>query len=418
MTIQLNLKNTILFCYILLAYFLGIVAQENDDVELRIDFNTGSVIANESPKVVKPINNITVAAGTTDTIIADLNDIFNDAESGSALNFSVISLDTSLVNVKINEFDSILEASFVPEKLGRTDIIITANDGSKNVHDTVSVVVKKAFYLKEHIPDTTIKSGYSILMVRKDISRIFPVLDSASNSKYTFNVSSNNEALVSVSANTQRNSITLEIADSSFGKADIEIIVEDEDQLAVKDTFTVKVKKSFRKKEYRRESVKLNPGISIFTGVNYSGAAVRLWFNDIIGIGLNGYYKWKQDGIGTAMELMVKPSLNFLLQPYGSLSGGYHRQTISKTYKEANNLKIEKDLPLFVFRAVGGLDAWLGESKQHVIGAEVGYTFGESKYTPLSITTIGSSIPDTKKETYKMPPLHLRIGYSFYLKKL
>ena len=170
-------------------------SSKKDEVELRIDFSSGSVIANESPKVIAPLKDLSVFLGTTDTIIAMLTEVFHDAENGSALQFSAKSLDSSLVRGRINPVDSTLKISFSPERIeGRSAIILTASDGSKEVSDTFSVVIKKLFILNDTLADTTVKSGDKPIVIKKDISSILPILLPNSIEKYHFTVSSSDKS--------------------------------------------------------------------------------------------------------------------------------------------------------------------------------------------------------------------------------
>jgi len=58
----------------------------------------------------------------------------------------------------------------------------------------------------------------------------------------------------------------------------------------VTDTFTVIVKRSDSEKGYSRDLVTFKPGVSVFTGLYYSGVVFRLWFKDIVAGGVTGYY--------------------------------------------------------------------------------------------------------------------------------
>lgn len=407
--------NKMILLLVILLSFLTVYAQEEDDVELRIDFTSGSVIANQPPKIVKHIPNITAALGTKDTAIIDLNDVFNDAESGSALSFTSSVIDSSIVKATIGQHDSVASLEFMPGKEGRTKVVFTASDGIKEVHDTINVVVKPAFTLSDTLSDTTVKSSYSVLGITMDITSIFP--RGNANEYYNFSVTSSDAALVGVIKSKLGKSIILEIADSSYGSSDIIVTFTDSDLLTVKDTFTVFVKKSYGKKIYKRKQVNANLGFTLFTDTYYSGGALKLWIKDIFGIAIDGYYYWDQKGVGADLGLMLKPSLNFVLQPYAIVSCGYHRQTLSHTYSNLS-VTVKNDIPMLTVRAAGGVDAWLGKSKNHLIGAEVGYTFGRGEYSALSTIEMGNTEIVQNREIFKMPPLHLRLSYSIFIRKL
>ncbi len=410
MRLKKIIKNLSLFLNSILIFAISLNAKE-EDVELRIDFTSGSVIANQPPKISQKIPDITVAIGTGDSLICDLNDVFIDAESGSALTFSAKVMDPSLLGVSIDKKDSTASLKFWKGAKGRTSVIFSASDGIKEVHDTVKVIVKDPFVLRAILTDTIVKSGYSILILNRDISHLFPL-----SGFYRYEVTSSDPALVKVEKSNIGRSIKMSIADSSFGSADIELTVYDNDLLSVKQTFTVEVHKSYSK-TYKREQVNVNPGISLYTGIEYSGAFFKLWIKDVFGIALGGYYHWDLEGKGLEGQLLVKPSLNFPLNPYLMVSGGYHRIK-EEDLDDGLNIKTENDLSIPVFRTAGGLEAWLGKSKLHVIGFEGGYSFGRKEYSSVSLSQIGSSTITEKKVTYKMPPLHLRISYSVFFRKL
>lgn len=399
---------------IILLNMSNVVAQD-DDVELRIDFTSGAVIANETPKVIKLIDDITALLGTKDTTVADLNEIFHDAENGTALSFGAKVLDPSFVNVKINRFDSVATLQFKTATIGRTKIIFSASDGLKEVYDTIEVVMKESFKLSDTLNDTIVKSSYSIVAINMDISHIFPK-DSLSE-KYDFSVMSSDPALVRVYANNLSKSITLEIADSSYGKAEIVVAIIDSDKLIVRDTFLVDVRKSYSREDYKRKNVIVNPGVTFYTDIEYSGALFKLWFKDVFGIAAGGYYLWNQDGLGFEGQLLLKPALQIPLHPYIMVSGGYHYQAIDNSFKDVYS-GVERELSIFAFRVAGGADVWIGKSKHHVIGVEAGYCYGKSEYYAPTKTTIGSVDVERTKSSFKLNPLHVRVSYSVFIRKL
>jgi len=322
-----------------------------------------------------------------------------------------------IYKVKINKTDSVATASIKAGKKGRAVVILSASDGTKSVSDTVSLIVKDLFTLSDTLNDTLVKSGYSIIVVNKDIAHIFPVVDSGSSESYDFDVVSSDPALVRVEKGYSGRTIKMVVADSSFGSTDIIVSVIDRDQFSVKDTFRVDVNKSYSKKKYQRERVTVNPGIALFTGIDYSGAFVKLWIKDIFGIALGGYYHWDQLNAGAEADLLLKPALNFPLHPYFMVGVGYHHATVSSTVEDLN-IRFEDDISMPVFRTAGGVDLWLGKSKHHVIVVEGGYTFGRKEYSATAYSMIGESKITYEKATYEMPPLHFRVSYSVFFRKL
>lgn len=409
-----NIKTFIISLFIIIPLLFNLHGQGNDDVELRIDFTSGAVIANEKPKVINSVVDISIPLGKKDSVIADLNEVFNDAESGSQLNYSARSLKPSLLEVQINGKDSTVKVIPIPGKTGKTKIILSASDGNAEVYDTVSILIKKLFKLNGNLNDTIIKSSDTATVFEFKVSHILPI---SSSEKYSISASSNNNALLNTNVKPGTNNINLIVIDSGYGNADIEVVISDSDQLSVKDTFTVTVMKSYSKKKYYRKKVSINPGISLFTSTYYSGASLRLWVKDIFGISISGYYQWDQNGIGADGQLMLKPSLNFFLQPYITVGGGYLRHT-EIVNNEYLNINVKKDIPIFPVHGAGGIEAWLGMNKRHVIGIEAGYRYGEAEYQPISILKIGSKEMIVQKEKVRISPLYLRFNYSFFLKKL
>jgi len=398
------------------------VNEEYGDLELRIDFGSGSVIANERPKVNNPISDIVVAKGVLDTVIADLNNVFFDVEDGSQLSFSAMSFDTALVYVSVNHSDSTVTLRITPDTVGRTDIILYASDGYKDVMDTVSVRVKKRFDLPGSLSDTIIKASDTISIITIDISEILPPENIPVGESYTFSVRSSNEGLMGVTGDIPTKRVTLEVADSGFGKSEIEVTVKDKDNLFVRDTFVVTVMKEYGGKEYggkeyHREQVAFNPGVSLFTGIDNSGIGVKLWYMDVVGIAVSGSFDWDLKGVGYTLGILGKPHINFVVQPYGVAYLGYHRQTVEKEL-EGIEVTSEEDLPLFVLHVAVGGEVWLGKTRQHAVSLEVGYSYGKSSYTNSIFTDIGSTTLVREDGEFNMAPLHLRLGYSFYFMKL
>lgn len=412
--LNVNIKYYLISLFFLTILEFNSYGQNEEDVELRIDFTSGAVIANMKPKVIKPINDITIPLGFTDTVVADLKEVFDDPESGSKLRFKAKCLDTTLLKIEINSKNSAIKVLTIPDKVGRSKIVVTASDGVGETYDTFSVVIKETFKLKSSINDTIVKSHDSVYVVPLDISHILPV---NSTEQYNISASSSDNALVSVNIGHNSNIINLIIADSGYGKADIQLVVTDSDLLSVKDNFTVIIMKSFGKKEYQKKRVTANPGITIFTGIDYSGVSMKLWIKDILGISFSGYYKWDQKSIGTDGQLMVKPPINFALQPYISVGGGYYRQTVITNYKNLG-IKLEKDIVVYPIFGAAGIEAWFGKNKRHTIGIEAGYRYGKTEYKSITILTLGSKDVLSEKDSFAIEPLHLRIAYSIFLRKL
>lgn len=388
-----------------------------DDVELRIDFSSGAVIANEAPTVLAPVPDYLIVLGTKDTVVGTLTEIFTDAENGSRLNFSAEVQHKDLVRYRISAVDSTLKLMFDPEgPEGRTSVIIRANDGTKEVSDTFDIIIQKLFDLPGTLIDQTVKSGSSSLQFRRNITTILPT-SSHPDSTYSFYATSSNEALVTVSTDPLTNQILMDVVDSGYGTSTITVTVFNSDGFSRDESFVLTVKQRFGVREYHRKREPFNPGITLFTGMDYSGFSCKFWANDVFGTAIGGYYQWDKKGIGADMQLLVKPPVNFFMQPYMLASCGYHRQSVTVQHQTAP-LTLSKEIPMLVVRGGGGLDFWLGNKKQHVLGMEVGFTYGRKTYATFTSTLVGDGDVDFEETVFELPPLHLRVAYSVYFKAL
>jgi hypothetical protein len=421
-TVNKSIKKNINRLAILFIFLLNSWVLANDpntnDIGLRIDFSSGSTIVNEIPIIVSPVGNYAINVGTKDTLIGLMTSIFNDAENGSQLKYKAISQNKDVATISIIPSDGSIYLHFNPRGVkGQSTIILTANDGAKEVSDTFSVVVKDRFDLSGMLADTLVRSKSERLIIAKDISFIMPDNTGDPKETYTFTASSDDTTLISVTPLMDSNVIRMEIADSGFGSASISVTVIDSDSFMVSDTFTLTVKKSYGISDYYRKRVPTNLGLSLFSGLDYTGFAFRIWINDIFGIGANGYYQWDQNGMGADLQLLVKPPLQFVLQPYFMGSGGYHHQILHEKF-ELFSISVEREIPLFVARVALGVDGWVGKTKQNVFGIEAGYSYGEAQYSTISAISVGESELQKEERLFKIPPFHFKMSYTFYFKKL
>jgi len=328
------------------------------------------------------------------------------------LKYSAKSLDRSLVRIGINPEDTSLVLFFAPNgKEGRTNIVLSASDGPNYVTDTFSVVVKEPLVLRDRIKDTSVITGLSPRFIIQDISNILPDLSLVSTEYQTFSASSSDTTLISIQSDNETNTLFLEAIDSGLGEATIVVTIIDSDQFSVSDTFVVSLTPEIEKPQSERLTVTFNPGISMFSGIDHSGVLFKFWINDFIGGALSGYYEWDHNGIGTELQLLVKPSFDFPLHPYGMIGSGYHRETIRNLLPEQRTL-VRQNLDLWVLRAAGGVDFWLGKSKWNVLGLEAGYCYGKKEYNTMGIG-------DAPKDgSFEMAPLYVRVSFTFYFKKL
>jgi hypothetical protein len=90
----------------------------------------------------------------------DLNDVFLDAEDGSALTYTVHSNSNPALVAATVDADSALDLSFAPGQSGAATVVVRATDsGALTVDDTLVVTVtpvNDAPVVASAMPDTTV----------------------------------------------------------------------------------------------------------------------------------------------------------------------------------------------------------------------------------------------------------------------
>lgn len=395
-------KRAILFSLFLLGVVIGSDMKNPDvssdgDVELFINFTSGSHIVNESPKVVSPIPDIIVISGQGDSLIATLPKVFYDHENKSALRFSSRNSDTSIVKLRFNKVDSSVTARFSSVNTGEAVIRITADDGLLRTTDTFSVVVKEKLSLVDTIPDLFVekRSRDTVIVDLSDLC-------GEKNEDLLFNTTTNDSLLTIVDRFARRLILIPDTKELQSYVVTVNITAPDSQ--IVKEEFNLVVTE-------RKES-NINIGISIFSGYLYSGGGVQLLLKDRWGIDVNGYSYWDRDGLGGNVRLSYRFLPQSLVHPFLVIFGGYHQQTIEGKYPVGN-----RELALITGGAAAGVEARLGTGKRHGFSLEAGYFYGKGEYTVGSNTFFGSGDVEEEIETFSLSPLHLELRYIFYFKR-
>lgn len=159
--------------------------------------------------------------------------------------------------------------------------------------------------------------------------------------------------------------------------------------------------------------VKACLGIGLQGGIRDGGGHIRLWFNDIVGLGVKGYTDYDLLGQGVLGELFYKPYFDLAVAPYIVLGGGYHNQEISFTVKQR---EFTDRIHMYTLAASLGFDIRLGKNKNHSIAVEGGYFFGRQKY-PISESVLGSNSITKWDEEFVIQPYTAKLLYTFYFCK-
>jgi len=201
--------------------------------------------SNAPPIVVDAIPDTTIAINSAPFNYRDLNNVFDDAEDGDSLSFSIISnSDTSLIDITIDPSDSTLGLSIAPADTGSATIVIRALDSELGaVQDTFAVSVVTNLNLPPTVasamPDTTVYEDSPTIENYRDLNDVFD--DPQDGGALSFAVDSNsNSELVNVSIDAD-SGLDLSFMPDQNGSATIVIRATDAGSLMVNDTLVVTV---------------------------------------------------------------------------------------------------------------------------------------------------------------------------------
>lgn len=135
---------------------------------------------NQPPTVVGPMPNTTRNEDFSPINYRDLNTVFTDPESGSALTFTARTLQNR-VDLLIKESDSVLVIIAKKDVYGIDTIIVTASDGEYSVDDSVIITINPLDdvpSIVSPIPDTTVIEDFTPPINYRDLNAVFTDVDS------------------------------------------------------------------------------------------------------------------------------------------------------------------------------------------------------------------------------------------------
>ncbi|UCG50789.1 MAG: hypothetical protein JSW58_11345 [Candidatus Latescibacterota bacterium] len=209
-----------------------------DDVQIEYDICN----PNNPPTVVSAIPDTTVTEDSPPIDdYRDLNNVFIDAEDGSALHFSIQSnSDPGLVTTVVDA-DSALDMSFFPDQYGDATIVVRATDsGGKIAEDTLLVTVTPSNdppTVASAIPDTTVAEDSSPVDDYRDLNDVFTDLEDGS--ALTFTIEDNSNPSLVTAVVDPDSALDLGVAPNRAGSATIVIRATDSGALFAEDTLVV-----------------------------------------------------------------------------------------------------------------------------------------------------------------------------------
>lgn len=188
---------------------------------------------NSAPQVVRPFPDVTVQAGSPDSLMARVDSAFFDLD-GDGMSFEVQSSDTSLVVAVIDQ--QRLRLDFAALHYGITYVMVGASDGLESVVDSIRVTVVPLNMppdIVRAIPDTTLSEDFGEMLYR----RMSSVFEDADEDSLHYEVEISGEAISTV---LHGDSLVLASLPDAFGTHTI--IVSAMDLFyTVSDTFVVVV---------------------------------------------------------------------------------------------------------------------------------------------------------------------------------
>jgi len=190
----------------------------------------------DGPVVSDSIPDITTVEDSKDTVISDLDDVFEDVD-GDTLTYTAISQDESLVIATVDE-EGNLTLDYQDDKTGSTLVIVTADDGTTEVHDTISVTVSDENdgpSVNDTIPDVEVDEESDDTTI-VDLDTVFTDIDG---DELTYSVTSDDSTIVIGAVDTE-GVLTLDFQEDGFGTTRV-IVTADDGTSEVHDTLVVTV---------------------------------------------------------------------------------------------------------------------------------------------------------------------------------
>jgi len=195
-------------------------------------FNINVLPVNDTPYVVRSLEDLNLPEDTSRIAVASLDTIFGDVDQGDSLSYDVFSDTTGLVAEMNND---LLELEPAPDYHGTARVISIAQDrDSVAVRDTFQVTISPVNdppYLMQPIPDQSLPEDTSRVTVAA-LDTIFGDVDSGDTLRYF--VSSDTSAMV---AELNDDLLEIEPGANFSGKGQITVWAVDPDSLTVQDIF-------------------------------------------------------------------------------------------------------------------------------------------------------------------------------------
>ncbi|UCG51008.1 MAG: hypothetical protein JSW58_12505 [Candidatus Latescibacterota bacterium] len=194
-----------------------------------------------------------LAAAIPDTTVAednppldnyrDLNDVFTDAEDGSALDFAIQSNSNPALVTAVIDPDSALDLGIMPGQSGSATVVVRATDsGLLFVEDTLVVTVSAvndAPVVAAAIPDTTVAEDNPPLDNYRDLNDVFD--DVEDGSALAFSIESNDNPALVTAVIDPDSALDVGFAPNQSGSATIVVRGTDSGLLFAEDTLIVTV---------------------------------------------------------------------------------------------------------------------------------------------------------------------------------
>jgi hypothetical protein len=210
------------------------------------EFSVTVVETNDTPVVVSAIPDTMVTEDSAPVgNYRDLNDVFLDAEDGSALTFTIESnSNPALVSAVVDNADSTLDLSFGANLSGSATIVVRATDSEAAFADDAFVVIVTSVndtpIVANAMPDTTVGEDSPPVESYRDLNTVFSDVEDGSALAFTI-ASNSNPALVTPTIDAVDSTLDLSFAASMAGTATIVVRAEDSGALFADDTLVVAV---------------------------------------------------------------------------------------------------------------------------------------------------------------------------------
>ncbi len=216
---------------------LGSFNYNYEVTEVNSEYTTK--VANEPPQLDVQLPDKTINEDSSNNYLFDANGFFSDFD-GDTITYTASGYDSTLVTISINADGNVYASTATANKLGNTQVTITASDGSKTISDTFTLTVNAVndapVLSNGDIPDQSIDKG-SINNNLFDLDDFFSEPDNQALS-FTSTISGTN--LISVTITGNNEVIVSTLNPNGVGSTFVTITASD-GSLSKSDTFMVTV---------------------------------------------------------------------------------------------------------------------------------------------------------------------------------